>query len=103
MVLWSHSRHHVVEIHDDVNTGIEKSEERGVAAGQETGARPNRQRHDAMVYDMQKRDLIELFACHKTELENEMSVSCNIILSHFFTHCVNEFGEFAEVVHVAAM
>ena len=83
LVLRSHGRQHVVEIHDDMDTGVEKSKEGSVAAGQETGAGPDREGHDAMMDDMQQRDLIELFACHKTELENEMSVSCNTILSHF--------------------
>lgn len=84
LVLGSHCRHHVVEVHDDMNEGVEESKEGGVASGQKSGSNPHGTGHDSMMNYMQERDLVELFACDETK-------------------CVNKFREFAEVVHVTTM
>lgn len=95
-----------------MNEGVEKAKKGGVTAGHEPGSGPDRKGHDTMVNDVQKGDLIELFAGHKAELEKWYVITAHIkhamcneksLIAFFFTHCVNEFREFAEVVQVARM
>ena len=58
--LWiprSQGREQVVRVHDDVDQRVEEEEEGGVPAGHETHARPDRQRHDTMMDNVQQRHL----------------------------------------------
>ena len=67
-VLRSHGGHHVVKVHDDVDERVEQTEEGRVAAGRETDAEPDAHRHDAVVDDVQQRDVLVLLAQHEEEL-----------------------------------
>lgn len=69
----SHSSHQVVEIHDDVNQGVEESEETGMAAGSEADARPEAHRQDCMVDQVKNGDLSSPFPQDKEECVEEIN------------------------------
>lgn len=79
LILGAHGGQQVVRVHDDVNEGVEHSEERSVATGREFDTPPNGGRHDAVVNHMQIGDLVKLFT------QNEKDG-------------VQELGEFAEII-----
>ena len=52
LYLGTHGSQHIVCIHDDVHKGIKETEEGRMAAGCEFNTPPDRDRHNAMMYDM---------------------------------------------------
>ena len=73
--LGTHCSQHIVCVHNNMHKGIKETEEGRMAARCEFNTPPNRYRHNAMMYNMQCRNLIITFAHHKEE-------------------CIKEFGEF---------
>jgi hypothetical protein len=71
LVLRAHGGHHVVEVHDDVDEGVEQTEEGRVTAGRETNSEPDAHWHDAVVDDVQQRNVLIFLAQHEENLENE--------------------------------
>ena len=70
LVLGSKGGHKVVTVHNDMDEGVEKTEETGVAAGGEFNPEPYGHRHDPVMYYVEGRYVIELFSHHEKELKN---------------------------------
>ncbi len=68
----SHSSHQVVEIHDDMNQGIEEGEETGMATGSEADTRPEAHRQDCVVDQVKDGDLSSPFPQDKEECVEEV-------------------------------
>lgn len=99
--LWPHGGKHVISVHHNVNSGVEESEERWVAARGEFNAPPDcegenndeivkgnakgismtltTEGHDAVMYHMERWHLI-------------------ISLSHYEKECIEKLGELAEII-----
>lgn len=73
LVLGSHSGHHVIEVHDDVNESVEQAEESRVTAGSETNAEPHAHWHDAVVNHVQKRNVLFFFPQNKEKRVEKFS------------------------------
>lgn len=58
---WSHRGQHIVEVHDDVDEGVDDSDEGSVSAGEVLGASPGNHWHDGVVVQVQERYLVILF------------------------------------------
>ena len=54
LVLWTHGSHHVVEVHDNVDEGVEESEKCRMATRCESDTEPNAHRHDSVVDNVQQ-------------------------------------------------
>lgn len=50
--LWSHSREHVVEVHDNVNEWVDDSDEGSVSTGEVFRATPRYHWHDRVMIQM---------------------------------------------------
>lgn len=59
----------VVGVHDDVDEGVDETEEGPVTSGQESNPHPEVDGHDGVVVDVQQRDLVELLSSHEAELK----------------------------------
>lgn len=70
--LGSHRGQHVVGVHDDVDEGVQQTEEARVAARGELDTPPDGSGHDAMVDHVQRRHLVVSFAQHKEEGVKEL-------------------------------
>lgn len=68
LVLGSHGGNHIIEVHDNVDKGVEQAEESRVTAGCEADAEPNAHGHDAVMDHMEERDVLVLLAEHEEEL-----------------------------------
>lgn len=79
LVLWSHGGHHVVEIHDDVDESVEQTEESRVATRCETDSEPDAHRHNAVMHNVQKRDMFILFAQNEENRVEELGELGEII------------------------
>ena len=73
LVLRSHCRNAVVQVHPNVHETVEHSEESGVAARNETHAEPDAERDHTVVHHVQHRDLVVLFAHHEEDLPMKTS------------------------------
>ena len=69
LILRAHRRDHVVEVHDDVDEGVEEGEEGRVAARCELEAHPDGEGHDAVVDHMQRRHVLVLLSQNEKELQ----------------------------------
>lgn len=56
--LWSHSREHIVEVHDDMNEGVDDSNEGAVTAGIIFHATPRNHWHHSVMVQVQESHLI---------------------------------------------
>ena len=72
LVAGSQGGHHVIEVHDDVDEGVEQSEEGRVTAGAEADADPDAERHDAVVDDVQQRNVLVFLAQDEEERVEEL-------------------------------
>ena len=69
---WAERCQQVVRVHDDVDEGVKRAEERSVTTGNEFHPPPNSGWHDSVVDDVQGGDLIVLFAQHEEESVHEL-------------------------------
>ncbi len=69
LVLGTHGGHHVVKVHDNVDEGVEQTEKGGVATGSEADSEPDTHRHNTVVDDVKKGDVLVLFAQNEEELQ----------------------------------
>jgi len=67
LVLGSHGSHHVVEVHDDVDEGVQQSKECAMTAWSKFHSHPNAHGHAAMVNHMQCRHMLILLAQHEEQ------------------------------------
>jgi len=67
LVLGTHGGHQIVGVHDDVDEGVEHTEEGAVSSRREFDAPPDGGRHDAVVDHVQIGDLIVLLAQHEED------------------------------------
>lgn len=65
LVLRSHGGDHIVEIHNDMHTGVENANDDALFAGRILQIAPREEHCDRMMVDVQERDLIVLLAQHK--------------------------------------
>lgn len=65
--LGTHGSQHIVGIHNDVYKGVKETEEGRMTAGCKFNTPPDRDRHNAMMYDMQSGNLIITLTHHKEE------------------------------------
>ena len=68
LVLRSHGSQEIVGVHEHVNKCVEKAEEGGMSPRDPTSPGPDGKRHDAVVNNVQQRNVRKFFARHKTEL-----------------------------------
>jgi hypothetical protein len=69
--LWTHGGHHVVKVHDDVDEGVEQTEKGRVTARRETNSEPDAHWHDAVVNDVQKRNVLIFLAQNEENLQKK--------------------------------
>lgn len=63
----THGCHQIVEIHDNVNQTIQGDEKATVTANDKSETNPNTQWHNAMMQNVQERDLVVLFAHYEKD------------------------------------
>lgn len=83
LYFWAHGGKHIIGVHKNVYESVQESKEGRMTARCKLNTPPDRNWHDAMMNDMQCRDLIITFAHHKEE-------------------GIEEFGEFGKEVPPAA-
>ena len=70
---WSERGQEVVDVHDDVDEGVEERAEALVAAGHEATGLPGEEGHDAVVDHVQRRHVVVLLAQDEEERVEELS------------------------------
>ena len=105
LVLWTHGGHHVIKVHDDVDKSVEQTEEGRVATGSEANTEPDTHRHDAVMNDMQERNVFVLFAQNEEELKKIKKSNQTFSLLIFFNsnYRVEELGELGKVIPPASV
>lgn len=79
LVARAHGSHHVVEVHYDVHKRVEEGKERTVATWCKLESHPYRERHDTVVNDVKRGDMLVLFAQYKEERVKEFCELTEVI------------------------
>ena len=109
LILWTHGGHHVVKVHDDVDEGVEQTEKGRVTARRETNSKPDAHWHDAVVNDVQKRNVLIFLAQNEENLQTNNSNYNNWIKIDSYkmifkdVYCVEKLGELGEIIPPAGV
>ena len=74
LVLRTHGRYHVVEIHDDVDKSVEQPKKCRVSTRCEANAKPNTHWHDTMVDNVQQGNMLIFLAKNEEKLNKFKSI-----------------------------
>lgn len=79
LILRTHSREHIVGVHNNMYKGIEQTEEGTVTTRGEFYTKPNGHRHTTVVNNVQCGDLTLFFTQNKEYLKKIKKIAINLI------------------------